>query len=429
MTQSSPREPSLLRRAVTMSLQAVLGPWPLLPVVSAVLLTLVLIYQNMQLAVTVAAAPCRLWCVRPWPLIAPLSIDGANAPLVDIASVLVNAVLAGAGVGLVLWCFRRWWSPLAPGSIWPARLRYVVALIAAAAIGGYLRMFALSPLAALNPGPQAVQSTARRILFCLALVHLIVGLATRRYAEQVHRTDAALATVQRQQVLVLTADERSRREAASFLHDRVQADLLLVALKLRAGMAGATPAAQQELAGAIEDPERIRDQDVRGTSRRLSPDLDSMGIDLALADLAHSWRTAMTVDIVFDPGARRRLVQAGIPAEVLSALYRICEQALLNAAAHGHARNVTISCTLRGRAEGQPESVLVTVTDDGRGPRGGPPGTGSAISDAWCSVVGGHWRLEGTGTGAQVTAVIPLLASSAAAGLPVAGEYPHPYAG
>ena len=99
------------RRILDAVVQAVLGPWPLLPIVSGVLVALVLTYQNMQLAVTSAGTTCQLWCIRPWAAIAPLSLEPGRTPPVDLAIVLLNAIICGVGVGLSLGAFRRWWSP------------------------------------------------------------------------------------------------------------------------------------------------------------------------------------------------------------------------------------------------------------------------------------------------------------------------------
>ena len=67
----------------------------------------------------------------------------------------------------------------------------------------------------------------------------------------------------------------------------------------------------------------------------------------------------------------------------------MAEQALLNAASHGHASRVDIALAIPTS-----EGLSLTVSDDGRGlPRGEVVrGSGTAIMDAWCAVAGGEWN-------------------------------------
>ena len=79
---------------------------------------------------------------------------------------------------------------------------------------------------------------------------------------------------------------------------------------------------------------------------------------------------------------------AGDSGEQPLALYRIIEQALLNAAAHGHARHVDISLT---QTSGE---LRLAVDDDGQGlPATITQGTGTAIITSWVGVTGGTWSL------------------------------------
>jgi signal transduction histidine kinase len=189
---------------------------------------------------------------------------------------------------------------------------------------------------------------------------------------------------------------------AEFLHDRVQADLLVVAFELRSSVEGADPATRERLERAIAEIERIRSTEVRAASRRLSPAFGSVGLDTALADLAESWESVLRVRVTFDEASRSLLMGGSASRDLLTAIYRVIEQALLNAASHGHATRVDASLSMPSA-----DSLELTVTDDGRGlPRGEiVRGSGTAIMDAWCAVVGGvwSWRSPPAG-GAQVIA-------------------------
>ena len=94
----------------------------------------------------------------------------------------------------------------------------------------------------------------------------------------------------------------------------------------------------------------------------------------------------------------------GASRDLLTAIYRVTEQALLNAASHGHASSVSISISLTTDAW-----VVLVVEDDGRGlPRADVVrGSGTAIMDAWCAFVFGSWRWQSSTRGVRVEAQFP----------------------
>jgi signal transduction histidine kinase len=91
----------------------------------------------------------------------------------------------------------------------------------------------------------------------------------------------------------------------------------------------------------------------------------------------------------------------GVSRDFLTAIYRVVEQALLNAASHGHASRVDVELSIA--ADG---SLTIAVVDDGRGlPRGEiVRGSGTAIMDAWCAVARGSWRWVPTPRGVRLEA-------------------------
>jgi len=190
--------------------------------------------------------------------------------------------------------------------------------------------------------------------------------------------------------------KRARRGVAEFLHDRVQADLLVVAFELRSCIEGASPLTRERLEKAISEIERIRSTEVRSASRRLSPAFGSIGLDTALQELADSWDPVMRVSVNFDGASRALLMGGAAPRDLLTGIYRVVEQALLNSAAHGQARRVDVSLSMPAS-----DSLELLVTDDGRGlPRGEVVrGSGTAIMDAWCAAIHGEWRLTSVSSG------------------------------
>ncbi len=88
--------------------------------------------------------------------------------------------------------------------------------------------------------------------------------------------------------------------------------------------------------------------------------------------------------------------------------YRIIEQALLNAAAHGQARQVQVSVSSQSR-DGV-DGIRLYVSDDGVGFEPGDvvDGGGFAISEVWARLLGGDWQARSSpGQGTNVTAWLP----------------------
>jgi signal transduction histidine kinase len=347
---------------------------------------------------------CRYSCVTLPEQFTPSIIgeygEGVVNPI-DIVAVVGNALAAAAASAIALALASRYLRKDEFGS--PARGPYLVAMLIASLAGGLARVYVLSPIFLSTPSLSAVGivPTTIRAFIAITFAQSLAGALTVRYARQTAVATAALETVKSQQQLVVEADERARRGVAEFLHDRVQADLLVVAFELRSSVEGADPSTQKRLEKAIAEIERIRSSEVRSASRRLSPAFGSVGLDTALQELADSWGSVLRVRLTFDQGSRALLMGGGVSRDLLTAIYRVVEQALLNAASHGHASRVDVELSIA--ADG---SLTIAVVDDGRGlPRGEiVRGSGTAIMDAWCAVARGSWRWVPTPRGVRLEA-------------------------
>lgn len=382
----------------------ILGPWPFSPGGTFVSLLIFFIIQNLYIALFVPEyARCSLSCIQLPKGLFPGILEGANAlnnqlP-VDLVSLLFNTVVTATTAGLMLAVLNRL---LNLRFFERPRIMIYVLGIASTALVTTLARVTFFPPQPKFPGAEAIILTASRLTIVLLIIHALLGRFAERYETARAQAEEALLEVRRQQALVIDADEKSRREVASFLHDRVQAGLLVTAMRLRAATAEVPPGTSPMLEQAIQELEHLRSEDVRGASRRLSPDFASVGLDSALHDLAASWKAAMNIDIQFGPSAHK-LLHDHPDDRYITAIYRIVEQALLNSAAHGNAQNVSIRIT----AEGQ---VQVDICDDGHGlSEDSVPGSGSAIIDAWVAALGGVWSLEGAqGHGVVMRVVLPL---------------------
>jgi two-component system NarL family sensor kinase len=386
------------------AVRAVLGPWPFFPWVVFGAVFLLILLQNVQVSLLGTLSRCRYSCVNLPEQFTPSIIgeygESAVSPI-DVVAVVGNAIAAAGASAIVLAVASRYLRKDQFGS--PARAPYLAAMLLAAVAGGLARVYILSPLFLSTPSLSAVGivPTTIRAFIAITFAQSLAGALTVRYARQTAVATAALETVKSQQQLVVEADERARRGVAEFLHDRVQADLLVVAFELRSSVEGADPSTQKRLEKAIAEIERIRSSEVRSASRRLSPAFGSVGLDTALQELADSWGSVLRVRLTFDQGSRALLMGGGVSRDLLTAIYRVVEQALLNAASHGHASRVDVELSIA--VDG---SLTIAVVDDGRGlPRGEiVRGSGTAIMDAWCAVARGSWRWVPTPRGVRLEA-------------------------
>lgn len=284
---------------------------------------------------------------------------------------------------------------------------YAVMILVGAAAGAAFRAISqmIDGLPAPLPSPVATFLHYLTLLFAL---HVAIGIIGSRMSTSAQRAEEALAKLNEQERRFVAAEERARRIAAEFLHDRVQADLLVIAVELKRVGEDAPDDVGRRIASITEAVESVRLTDVRDTSRSLSPLVQATGLASALTVLAERWAPALQVSLNVAPTVGA--LDGGTlddPDRALG-IYRIIEQALLNAAAHGHARQAQVSVTEQPR-DGR-AWIRVHVTDDGVGfdPAGAETGGGFATSQVWARLLDGEWSVESrSGHGATVTAWIP----------------------
>lgn len=249
-------------------------------------------------------------------------------------------------------------------------------------------------------------------LLVILVIQISIGVIGSRMSASAARAEDALTRLGEQERRFVASEERARRIAAEFLHDRVQADLLVIAIELRRVGESAPPEVASQIASITEVVESVRVSEVRDTSRMLSPLVQSAGLASALTTLAQRWRDAMQVSLDVDPEIEAIMAASdGTNPDLSLGVYRIVEQALLNAAAHGQARLVQVSVSPLTR-DGL-EGVRVHVSDDGIGfeTESVVDGGGFAISQVWTRLLGGQWTVQShPGSGTTVTAWLPVVA-------------------
>jgi len=189
-------------------------------------------------------------------------------------------------------------------------------------------------------------------------------LAERRINQERERLNAEL---QHQQVLLadlldrlVDTQEAERQRIARELHDATGQSLTAISLGLR-GVQRVLEDRDPTTAGQLRELETYS-TGALGELRRIIADLrpsqlDDLGLVPALRWFAQSFQPRWGVNCEF------RLIGEAVrlPADTETVIFRIVQEALSNVARHAGARNATVSL------DTQPDAVVVTISDDGRG--------------------------------------------------------------
>lgn len=221
----------------------------------------------------------------------------------------------------------------------------------------------------------------------------IMGFLHTRIRSEIEEKNAALTLVKAQNKVLIESEERSRATVANFLHDRVQTALVTVTMQLAEISKKIAPTERSKINSIIAEMEHIRGVDVRTAAQRLSPDLSVVGLAAALQLCVDALKPAIRSKIYISSAAQEWVKPSSSRAQIHLGIYRIVEQATLNAAIHGRAQNVLIYIDIN-KVEGS-DRVLIDVINDGASVAiETVPGSGSAITAGWLSILGGESDLS-----------------------------------
>lgn len=205
---------------------------------------------------------------------------------------------------------------------------------------------------------------------------------------------------------LLTAEEEERRRLARELHDDL--NQRVAALAFDASCSGADPAVPDE-----EIRERFRDlsirisglaDTIRTVAQELHPSrLEDLGLATALRAYCEEFSSRHGLALTF--GRRGRL--SSVPHEIGSCLYRIAQEALVNAAKHSRSSRAAV------RVLGAPNGYALFVRDFGVGfdpdiVRSRRTGLGIVSMEERARLVGGVLRVKSApGGGSLVRVWIP----------------------
>jgi signal transduction histidine kinase len=294
--------------------------------------------------------------------------------------IIYGAPAAGV-LALVIWLGRRWQSA---HGVRP--LSYVVFIFLAAAAAMVVRSTLTVLVVDQFANVPALALGIFRFMLMIFMIMAVSGAVVVRLQEQVNATERALRQVRDQQTIMVEADEAARRQVAALLHDRVQAGLIAACLELQLIAQRQDAEDQQSLRKVIDRLEELRALDVRRAARALSPSLEEVDLKSALEELAAQYEPSIETYVRVTPLIEER--RADLDSDLPIAIYRIVEQALLNAATHGQAQHVWVDIEATNRR------IDLTVRDDGLGLADiTSTGLGSAVIDTWTRALGGTWSL------------------------------------
>jgi signal transduction histidine kinase len=156
---------------------------------------------------------------------------------------------------------------------------------------------------------------------------------------------------------VVEAQESERRRLALELHDETGQALTSILLGLKTIRAAAGEAEAELAESEVRALVVQALQDVRALAVELRPSaLDDYGVGPALQRLAETFAERSGIETVVETNLEARL-----PAEIETTLYRVVQEALTNVVKHAGAAHVSIVVS------SQDSSVAVTIDDDGAG--------------------------------------------------------------
>jgi signal transduction histidine kinase len=207
----------------------------------------------------------------------------------------------------------------------------------------------------------------------------------------------------RQQLAEQQARLEERSRISRELHDAISQDLFSVSM-LAGGLQSAVPTDSpfQHQISTLEMTTNKMIREMRALLLELRPtSLEHLSLEKALGELAAAYRTRLGINITLECSPKP------FGAKIEHALLRIAQEALSNAARHGHATAITLALAPCG------EAVELCIHDNGRGFNTEDPalrhGLGLRLLQERVEELHGSLELESSlGRGTALTVRVPL---------------------
>jgi signal transduction histidine kinase len=244
-------------------------------------------------------------------------------------------------------------------------------------------------------GPEFGDEDERLLLAAAASAGIAVATAQSVGRDRVRRT--------------LRAAEDERRRWARELHDETLQALGGLRMLLSSAHRSADEQLLRRVAQSALEQLDTEIESLRVLISELRPAaLDELGLHSALLALAERTSVTHGIDVTttFD-GAAGAPGKNRLDPEIDTVVYRVVQEALTNAARHGHPETVAVQLRYRNG------EVRVSVTDDGRGFDDSEPASGFGLLGMRerVSLVGGQFELSSSPDGTTVEISLPTAAA------------------
>jgi signal transduction histidine kinase len=218
-------------------------------------------------------------------------------------------------------------------------------------------------------------------LVALALMHQ----GERKISDRLLIVTKLVDKLENERADLISADELLRKQTSQFLHDRVQSDLMVVGMKLKSISGQSSPEVNEIIERAIIRLENTRASDLKNLIQVLAPNFEGGTLSTAIDAMLEQYKQSMDISVQISESIET------LNPDVKLGVYRIIEQAMLNALVHGPATKVQIIIT-----DELESSIKIIVSDNGPGTtiEEVSPGVGSAIIDSWVGILGGKRSID-----------------------------------
>jgi signal transduction histidine kinase len=296
--------------------------------------------------------------------------------------ILFFSAVPSAVVALVAWCYQRFRFWNSQNFLW-----YFLEIISLTVVLRIARVVEMKiPLAEKYVSNKRDLINADIYIYfygfvAVLLLNAFLSFAERETIGQLNLAKKLVASLSAERRELVVANEEGRSQISSFLHDRVQSDLMLISMELKSLKNQLPEASKESMDRTISQLESIRGVDLRKLIEVLNPDLNRNSLDEAFDVLAQQYKNSFKTHISVQP------LDKGMDqiTQIELGLYRIVEQHLLNCLMHAQCTNVWIELTHDTRA------IRLSIRDDGAGGAKSEmsPGYGTALINSWVDVLGG----------------------------------------
>jgi signal transduction histidine kinase len=308
------------------------------------------------------------------------------ARLEPFFAIVLHSVAPSFGVAAMSWLFRKYrrWSD-------ENLLFYIIEITSIVFALRIIRLFAEKTDIWKNYIPKNAYlrttwiTLLASVIFGLIL-NAILNFAQKATIGRLKQANQLIGSLETERRILVEAEEVGRTQLASFLHDRIQSDLMNVSMTLKHVSFNDNAADQALVDSSIARLESMRLSDMRRIIEELTPNFDTAPLHSHMTDLALRHSSIFATNIHFKPedgaDALNNQLKLGI--------YRIVEQLLLNSLIHAECKSVDRSVTRKRRA------LHIEYTDYGIGTdlSGTKDGIGMAVINSWISVLGAQTVID-----------------------------------